>query len=234
MDNPHTQGSYLHSQQYDQMLMLLNDLPDSPCVLRLQCEILGHPSFFPGGRGYCGPTFPVAPVLFIGHNFDTDTGFRQSVERGHEDLSMPTWRNLVEHFLPEAELPIEACFFTNVYLGAIVHPPAKPKGKQKTTNRGTFKCSSLYRSACIRAAQAQVRIVRPSVIALLGRVVPRRFQEAFPVFKHLPVQPVGGQRLQLFPDLAVRVIELVHPSNPRSNESHREQGRKLRAAIAAA
>jgi len=125
--------------------------------------------------------------MIVGHNFDTEVGFRRSIVRGHEDPGIPTWRNLLAYFLPEAKLSPQNCFFTNFYLGAIIHPRAAPGQMQKTTNTGAFKCSPAYRAACTKAIRTQVEIVRPSVIALLGSVVPKRFEEAFQVFRSSPL-----------------------------------------------
>jgi hypothetical protein len=95
-----------------------------------------------GGRGYKGRLFPQSSVMLIGHNFDTDIGFFKSVTRGAEDhLTMKTWINLKGSFLPSAGIAEEECFFTNFYLGAIVHPEPKRGATPKTTNTGEFKCS---------------------------------------------------------------------------------------------
>ena len=237
-------SNYLPSGQMDQLLAMLRSLPESPGVLRLNCEIPKYPSFFPGGRGYKGPSFPQSPIMFVGHNFDTDIGFLKSLERGSEDhLKMKTWVNMKNSFLPAARLDEDDCFFTNFYLGAIVHPEPKPGETRKTTNTGKFKCSKQYHEACVKALRTQVDIIRPAVVALLGGKVPTAFGEAFPVYlRHCGIdlgetqsrQPNTGHRLQLLTDLSVHVICLAHPANPRSLESHRAQGLLLRSAIQAA
>ena len=116
---------------------MLKALPESPGVLRLNCEIPEHPSFSPGGRGFAGQSFPPSPVMFLGHNFDTCFGFYRSVKRGAEDEKMKTWLNLRKSFLPEAGLNEEKCFFTNFYLGAMIHPEAAAGEKKKRRTRGT-------------------------------------------------------------------------------------------------
>jgi len=228
----------------DRLHLMLRALPESPGVLRLNCEIANYPSFFPGGRGYKSRHFPQSPVMFVGHNFDTDIGFRKSVERGAEDyLKMKTWINLRNSFLPAAKLGENDCFFTNFYLGAIVHPEPKAGEKKKTTNTGAFKCSHQYHKACIAALRTQVEIIRPRAIALLGSNVPPAFGEAFPAYQRhcgydltetQSKQPDSGHNLLLLPDLNVRVICLAHPANPRSLASHRAQGLLLRSTLAAA
>jgi hypothetical protein len=234
---------YQPSEQFDALSAMLAALPDSPGVLRLGCEIPNYPSFFPGGRGYKGRSFPQAPIMLIGHNFDTEAGFRRSVARGSEDhLKMKTWVNMKESFLPTARLSEDECFFTNFYLGAIVHPAPKPGEGQKTKNTGTFKCTPQYRASCVKALRIQVEVVRPKVVALLGGNVSGPFAEAFPTYApHCGVdladtqmkQPAGGHALQLLQDLRVQVVCLAHPANPRSLESHRAQGLLLGAAVRA-
>ena len=64
---------------------MLAGLPMSPEVEPLRCEIAGHPSFFPGGHSYQGPAFPVAPIMFVGHNFDTVRNFELSKLHGYEN-----------------------------------------------------------------------------------------------------------------------------------------------------
>lgn len=236
---------YLPSPELGRLRAMLQSLPESPGVLRLGCEIPGFPNFFPGGRGYKGRSFPKDSVMFVGHNFDTDTGFRKSVCRGHEDYrTMKTWVNMLNSFIPAADgLRLEDCFFTNFYLGAMIHPEPRAREKEKTTNTGTFKCSKEYRAVCIAALKTQVEIVRPSVVALLGGNVPPAFAQAFPDFDcHVGIdltetqfkQPRGGHRMSLIPGLTCHVISLVHPANPRSLESHREQGVLLGLALQAA
>ena len=173
------------SDQLDKLRAMLKTLPESPGVLRLDCEIPGYPSFFPGGRGYKGQSFPKSPVMFLGHNFDTCCGFYCSVKRGAEDAKMRTWANIRGSFLPKAGLCEEECFFTNFYLGAII-PPQPFTGKNgKAKNTGHFKCSKDYHTKCVEALRTQVEIARPRVIALLGRYVPPAFAKAFPAYAPL-------------------------------------------------
>lgn len=184
--------------QFDRLSSLLNTLPTSEWVHPLRCEIKGYPSFFPGGRGYLGPAFPQSPVMLIGHNFDNKENFLLSVARGYEEEKRRnTWGILREFFLPVADLAEQDCFFTNFYLGAIIHPEPEPGAEKKTSNTGHFKCSpsreeaANYREACVDALRQQVETVRPSVVALLGSVVPRYFFEGFSFVPRLRRQ---GQR----------------------------------------
>jgi uracil-DNA glycosylase len=178
--------------------------------------------------------------MLIGHNFDTDLGFRASVARGAEDISMPTWRRLKELFIPDSGEDEDRFFFTNFYLGAMVHPEPKDGEAKKTSNTGKFRCSKQYHNACVKALKIQVDIVRPKVIALLGSNVPSAFSAAFPIFRtHCgsnlaetqSKQPTGGHRLQILPDLQVQVVSLYHPASYSSLETLHAQGLILRTAI---
>jgi uracil-DNA glycosylase len=224
------------------LLALLDGLPNCEGVFRIRCEIAGYPAFFPGGVGYKGDVFPNRPILFIGHNFDSESNFKASVQRGFEGGSRAkTWPNLLAHFLPEAGVREEQCFFSNFYLGAIAEKNKSPHlSKQK--NIGKFPCSREYHAACVQAVRKQVEIIRPSVIALLGAYVPVPFSQAFPEYKVIASesltetqakQPLGGFRVFFGVGLHAQVVALVHPSNPRSNASHKEQGRLLRGALKA-
>ena len=231
---------YDPSHQFDRLSSLLNTLPTSEWVHPLRCEIKGYPSFFPGGRGYLGPAFPQSPVMLIGHNFDNKENLLLSVARGYEEEKRQnTWGILREFFLPVADLAEQDCFFTNFYLGAIIHPEPEPGAEKKTSNTGHFKCSpsreeaANYREACVDALRQQVETVRPSVVALLGSVVPRYFSKAFPLFLDSVARARGGQSLELLPGYKTQVVPLNHPTNPRGNDLHRQQGEKLKAAILA-
>ena len=244
-----SESYYLPSDQLDKLRAMLKTLPDSTGVLRLDCEIPEHPSFFPGGHGYKGRSFPKSPVLMLGHNFDTCIGFYDSVKRRAEKDTMPTWANLRKYFLPKAKLDEEKCFFTNLYLGAIIPEPddkEKPSDKKekKEKSTGLFKCSKDYREKCREALRTQVEIVRPSVIALLGSEVLAPFAKEFPAYKkHLgnslaetqSKQPSFGHRLELLSDLQIQVVSLAHPSNWRGGiKSHLAQGALLGSAVQAA
>jgi hypothetical protein len=180
--------------------------------------------------------------MFLGHNFDTCFGFYRSVKRGAEDVKMPTWANIKGFFLPTADLDEEECFFTNFYLGAMIHPEPSAGEKKKTKNTGRFKCSQDYRIKCIEALRIQVEIARPRVIAPLGSCVPSAFAEAFPAYaphagdgvaETQSKQPSSGHSLELSKNMRVQVVCLFHPANPRSLESHRAQGSLLRSAVRA-
>src|SRR5438132_1116826 len=93
-----------------------------PGVVRIPKAIVGT-SFFPGGYGLWNPEatlplprFPLGEVMILGHDFHSESGYQESLGRGFESQSQPTWNNL-RGVLKRADIPLEDCFFTNVNMG---------------------------------------------------------------------------------------------------------------------
>jgi hypothetical protein len=92
-------------------------------VLRVPAEKIAGTAFFPGGSGLYRKDrdpatirFSVGGVMILGHNFDSEFGFQESVRRGKEKLTRGTWGPLLR-LLKEAHVPVDRCFFTNAYMG---------------------------------------------------------------------------------------------------------------------
>src|SRR5687767_9546772 len=86
-------------------------------------ECIKGTAFFPGGYGLWRPDtstplppFPVRGIMVLGHDFHSEYGYRESLARGCEAETQPTWRNLLVLFKAAGIAP-ERCFFTNVYMG---------------------------------------------------------------------------------------------------------------------
>jgi hypothetical protein len=235
--------------RFEELKALLRGLPDCSTVARIDCHLTGFPCFFPGGPGFCTKELPTHGVMFIANNFGTiemyetlpsDTReFIPGVTRRTENK---TWWDLWHIILPESGVPIEQCFFTNAYLGAIMTNVERAAKGKKTSMVGTLRSTKEYRQACVDALAEQVRIAEPRLVVLLGSHAPRAFARAFPDFRpHVKGnlseiqrrQPPGGRTLQLPSGRTVRVLVLEHPANPRSDQSKREQGRLLKAAYVA-
>ena len=123
-------------------------------------------SFFPGGSGlWQGPSphgrlpefFPEAPVMLLGHNFDSVQGHADSVRRGVERMRQGTWKHVLSYLDKAGGIVPEQCFFTNVFVGL---QPIKAEGKMKG--------SELYERECRNFLAQQIKIVRPRLIATLG------------------------------------------------------------------
>ena len=89
----------------------LEDYPNQ--VLQIKEKIKGT-SFFPGSDGLWQENndrqdVTVAGVMIIGHNFDNNKGYQQSLRLVTEPITCPTWRNL-KYVLEEAQIRLEECF----------------------------------------------------------------------------------------------------------------------------
>src|SRR5262245_19007114 len=127
-------------------------------------------AFFPGGFGLYRtdiseplPTFPVGKVMVLGHDFQSEAGYRASLERTREAATQPTWRNLLP-LLDEVDIAPTDCFFTNVYMGL----------REGDVTAGTLPGASDERFDlhCREFLLEQLTAQRPSLILTLGINVP--------------------------------------------------------------
>jgi hypothetical protein len=132
-------------------------------------------AFFPGGSGLdlrdpAVEEFPFGGAMILGHNFDSEAGFQASFARGREDVNKGTWGALLE-LLKHAKIPVEACFFTNAFMGLCVGDDNK-----KYLGRDNPD----FRAACLRFLKAQIATQRPRFILTLGLHVPPLLAAASP------------------------------------------------------
>jgi hypothetical protein len=188
--------------------------------------------------------------MFVANNFGTIEMYEALPSDAREFIpgvtgrtENKTWWDLWHLVLPEARIPIEQCFFTNAYLGAIMTDAERAMKGRKTSMVGPLRSTREYRKACVEALSAQVGIAEPRLIVLLGGHAPNAFARAFPAFQPYGKgglseiqrrQPPGGHILRLPSGRTVAVLALEHPANPRSDESKRAQGRLLKLAYEAA
>jgi hypothetical protein len=133
-------------------------------VIKVEARIAGT-AFFPGGSGLFlegrepeTVEFPFGGVMILGHNFDSETGFRESLLRGREKLNSGTWRSLIA-LLRAAQVPMEQCFFTNAFMGLC-------SGDNSLEYRG--RDDERFRAACISFLKTQIAFQQPSLILTLG------------------------------------------------------------------
>ncbi len=138
-------------------------------VVEVPQQIQGT-SFFPGGIGLWVPesrVFPLLPVggvMVLGHDFHNVAGYEWSKKNEQENLRSPTWRHLLD-FLNAAGIPLETCFFTNVYMGL--------RSGKKTTGTFAGSRSPHFVERCRTFFLHQVEVQQPSLILALGAHVPR-------------------------------------------------------------
>jgi hypothetical protein len=119
---------------------------------------------FPGGAGLWrgeangGPLpehFPQSPVMFVGHNFDSDRGFALSFDRKGE-AGGQFWQRLLG-IVGDAHLSPDHCFFTNALMGL---KPGKAEGEMPSAPG--------YKNQCQHFLRRQVEIVGPRAVIALG------------------------------------------------------------------
>jgi uracil-DNA glycosylase len=120
-------------------------------------------AFFPSGNGlwdHAGflPPLPQRPLMLLGHNFGDVEALKEAAKRGMEDLSGPTWRNLLR-LLADADVSPHRCFFTNALMGL------KDDGKGCT---GKLSDDPDYRQRCRDFLGYQIEVLRPGCILALG------------------------------------------------------------------
>jgi len=142
-------------------------------VLQIPGRINGT-AFFPGGSGLDleerdqrAIEFPFGGVMLLGHNFDSESGFQNSLQRGKEKLSSGTWRSLIA-LLRAAEVPLEHCFFTNAFMGLCA-------GSNSFDYHG--RDNHRFRTACLSFLRAQIELQRPRLVVTLGLHVPPMLAE---------------------------------------------------------
>jgi hypothetical protein len=146
-------------------------------VLPVPTNRIAGTAFFPGGSGLHqehrdpgGVISPVGGVMILGHNFDSEAGFNESVARGKEKLTTGTWGPLLK-LLAAAEIPFHQCFFTNAFMGLC-------QGDDSFDYRGREHAE--FRDAGCTFLIAQIETQLPRLILTLGRQVPPMLAELSP------------------------------------------------------
>jgi hypothetical protein len=128
-------------------------------------DLIPGTAFFPGGTGLwrgnqpfgsVPDLFPDAPVMFVGHNFDSVRGYHHSMLKGGEAHSF-FW-GIVLAYLAHAQICPEQCFFTNVLMGL------KPGSAV-----GPMPAVAGYHDECQAFLGSQIEIVNPSLVVALGQ-----------------------------------------------------------------
>lgn len=152
-----------------QLLKAMDDtvLSYHPTVVRTNSTVEGliqGTAFFPGGAGLWRGSqnfgempegFPESPIMFVGHNFDSQLAYERSLSNGGE-VSGHFWSRL-RGMLKAAGLCSERCFFTNALMGL------KPGSAL-----GPMPSVAGYKDECRAFLARQVEIVDPSTIVALG------------------------------------------------------------------
>jgi hypothetical protein len=187
--------------------------------------------FFPGGVGLWnaehGSLRPLSPglTMILGHNFDSEAGYRRSVARGAEDLNAATWRELTKFLrraLPKGEEGLTDCFFTNFFMGLIARGSSVGQFPGARDDAFVERCREFLRR--------QIEVMRPSLMLVLGMHTPRLIaplaSELEPwgkakTFAELDRQNAGFIPRVVIAGVRLSVVALTHPSLRNSNVRHR-------------
>jgi hypothetical protein len=134
-------------------------------------EHIGGTAAFPAGAGLYRvgyddplPPFPVGGVMFVAHNVDAEEAFEERLARrephGGSIRTMSYWRGMYA-LLDAACLDRSECFFTNAYVG--LKRGGRPEGLLGLGRGDEF------RQWCAGFLEEQVRIMRPRLVAVVGR-----------------------------------------------------------------
>ena len=113
--------------------------------------------FFPSSAGLWGikpndllPPMPIGGVMILGHDWGTEAYYNQELANCSENLQSPTPRTLL-WLLVQVNIPVHACFFTNVYMGLRA-------GSAKT--RGAFLGHAVHTSSTSVRCFSRIRSQR--------------------------------------------------------------------------
>lgn len=200
-----------------------------PGVLPVPKPIVGT-AFFPGGFGLWNPSgklplppFPKGRVMILGHDFHSEDGYQQSVDRGCESENQPTWRNLLE-LLERAEIRPEGCFFTNVFMGL--------RAGRATTGVFPGTSNEAFVQHCKNFLLLQLDTQRPSLVITLGVTAPWILGSLSPQLSAWAEQRGlrnlndanavhTGVSFKGLADFSTTVVALIHPSQRAANLRHR-------------
>jgi len=180
----------------------LNSYPKG--VIRISERIKGT-AFFPGGYGLWNtqpdeplPPMPIGGVMIVGHNFDSEDGYKRALSRGVENLKGPTWNNMLK-FLDRVEIFREKCFLTNAYVG--LKAGRRAIGPFPGERDPEFVCW------CQNFLLKQIKLMQPRLILTLGAYVPSFMAQLSPELKKVWS---GVKRLTILDE---HEAALVHPSH---------------------
>lgn len=164
----------------EDLFAMLNSVEPFPKgVVALDGRIAGT-AFFPGGCGLWNtakgrpmPAMPMHGVMVLGQDFNSEVGFRESLEKGGEvsidslgrgHSSLPTWSTTIKTF-SDFGIPLQRCFFTNAYMGLRDDP--------KNTGRFAGSKSNGFVERCRAFFRLQLDAQQPRLILSLGAWVPQ-------------------------------------------------------------
>lgn len=193
-------------ENYRRVLDVLRSVPSHPYVTPIEPN--GHTalSFFPGQRGFVGPSFPIGGIMLVGNNFDNLKHWLEYRDNPLAVDTTKTFKRLTQDILPAAQVELENCWLTNYALGVM----------DKPTSQYEFP-AKVQAALQLKKKFAQfVDIMRPRLIVIMGAYV-RGY--------------VGIDRGSVRRMFGTNVIGIHHPSARGPLEQFRAEGQRIREAL---
>lgn len=195
-------------------------------VIRARARISGT-AFFPGGNGLwdAEQDLPIAKVMVLGHNFDSEKGFEKSLAQGQENTKGATWRNLLDLLGAVNISPLD-CFFTNAYMGI--------KQGDEATGKFPGAKNPQFVDACQKFLLEQIKAQQPKLIITLGNHVPAFIAplsreltswcdcESVTTLDAMNRQLISPVHFSEIAEYATTIAALTHPSFRRLNVKYRK------------
>jgi hypothetical protein len=176
-------------------------------------------AFFPGGlglwlgRGDAPIRLPRAQALIVGQDFNSAAAYERAFELGTEIDTSATWRNL-RPILATAKLPLEACVFTNFYMGL----------REIGPETGSFPGAkdAAFKNRCASFFRRQLDVWQPKLILTLGLPAMRAVGAVCNLLTPGSLQDCE----HIYPGVslqhgAVTIVALTHPSYYAANVGRR-------------
>jgi uracil-DNA glycosylase len=187
---------------------------------------LPGPAFFPEGLGLSGSALhqgTLPTIIAVGHNFGC-ADYREAIQAAGREDDKATWRNL-DRLLVQAGSRPELCFRTNWFVGLL---PGK-------VQIGKFLRSSdlIYENACNRLLIAQIKLIQPKAILILGPEVAGRAYQIVPAlapwrrasrWSDIDRSSIGHSPRNVHipaAGISTNIVALLHPSFAAVNQSGR-------------
>ena len=195
----------------------------------VQCEIPGV-GFFPGARGLWNPgdeEISDKPIMILGHDFGAERDYKLSVERGNENMTALTWKNLCK-MLDFYGIEKEHCFFTNAIMG--VRSEGSAIGKSPA-----FEYPD-YLNDCKDFLIKQISVQQPKLILVLGlhllNFMATMSAELTAISKIKSYKKLDEEKLSSFENISfiglegykTNVVFITHPTYRHLNIDNRKFG----------
>jgi len=181
-------------------------------------------AFFPGGLGVWNNSQhdKIPKILVLGQDFSTLKEYEKILSENSDDLSSPTWKNLINLF-NQVGINLEDCFFSNAFMG--LRKTESMTGKFPGYKDKNFVARNL------NFLTFQIETIKPKVIITLGKFaadmlfnLAPNYLKAWDKYSALRLPDVGFITDVTFGEIKCDCVALEHPSMRNSNVKRRQYG----------